>query len=779
MVSKCSSTVLKYFLKRYLPVAVLILVISAGVLYTQRAQYVELVKDHEINLIKGDYIALSSWLASGIEDISLISGLVENRMIADGSFAEKYDDIAKIFSIFGQERRNCVQVRYISTKGKELVRINMDQGEALRVGSEFLQDKSDRDYFKDISNLGDGVYVSAFNLNEEFGKVVVPHAPVLRFAKKVFGDGGGELGSVIINLSGNDLLSVFSKASDESFGQVYFVNENGGWIVGPQESHNWRFLLGQKDGFMKDEFPEQWAIIAEESSGQFVGSNGLYTYTSLKEGSFAVPFSFKVKFKEDWKIISNVAKADLAVPWSNITLLLILFLYILSGFLFWRKTISVVEQEKVSAALKKSEKRFMDVADAAGEFIWETGPDGCFIFVTGRAQDILGYSSEELIGRSPFDFVDEESSWEVRKEFLDAAQNGKSFTGLVFKFVNRDGRKLWLEFNGVPVFDEQGVVTGFRGASSDISGQRKALQDLQDRENMLQSISDSVQDALVLMDEGGLVHFWNPAAEKIFGYTAGEMLGESLQCCILPEDNVDIEGGGEEGAGVNELLANYGSFTVNVRRKGGTVFPAEVLLSPLRKDEKWWVVGTIRDVTERKEAEDKLRKLATTDPLTGLSNRRFFMESSEDALQRSLRYERELSLLVMDIDFFKNVNDMFGHDAGDDVLKSLSAVGLKILRSIDVFGRIGGEEFAILLPDTRLEGAKLVAERFRKEIEQARMFTRSGELTITVSIGVATLNEKTRTLEHLLKAADIGLYAAKNAGRNRVEVQLSPEGSVD
>lgn len=457
---------------------------------------------------------------------------------------------------------------------------------------------------------------------------------------------------------------------------------------------------------------------------------------------------------------------------------LVVFLYLLSGFLFWRNTVALVKGEEVSAALRESEKRFMDVADAAGEFIWETGPDGCFVFVTGRAEDILGYSAEELIGRSPFDFVDEESSWEVRKEFLDAAHDGKSFSGLVFKFVNREGRKLWLEFNGVPVFDAEGVVTGFRGATSDISVQQRAMQSLQDREDMLQSISDSVQDALILMDENGLVHFWNPAAEKIFGYSTGDMIGESLQCCITAEDNTDmIED--EKGAGVEDLFANYGSFTINVRRKNGTLFPAEVLLSPLRKDGKWWVVGTIRDVTERKEAEDKLRKLATTDPLTGLSNRRFFMESAEEALQRALRYERELSLLMMDIDFFKNVNDTYGHDAGDDVLKGFASAGLKILRNIDVFGRIGGEEFSILLPDTGLEGGKLVAERLRKEIETSRMYTRSGELSITVSVGVACLNEKTRSLEHLLKAADIGLYTAKHAGRNRVEVQLSPDGTVD
>ncbi|WP_027721308.1 sensor domain-containing diguanylate cyclase [Maridesulfovibrio zosterae] len=776
MARKFSSEVFKSFIKGYLPFAILVLVVAVSILYIQRVQYRDLVENEEINLVKNNYNALSLWLEAGVEDACLLTGLVENCMDGNGNLAEKYDSIAQLFAVYGTERRNCVQVRYFATDGNELVRINMTHGTANRVEKDLLQDKSNRGYMQEAKTLNDEVYISAFDLNQEYGRIVVPYTPVLRFIKKVRGKWGEELGLVVINFSGNDLLNVFSKSISESFGEVYFVNESGGWIIGPEKSFDWKFLFGGSGGTIQDNYPDEWRIISEKLSGQISTSNGLYTFTTLEEKTYPSTLSMGVKFKEGWKIISEVKESKLIVPWSGVTILLVVFLYFLSGFLFWRKTVSIVEREKVSSKLRESEKLFIDVANAAGEFIWETGPDGCFVFVTGRAEDILGYSSEELIGRSPFDFVDEESSWDVRKEFLDAAHNGHSFSGLIFRFINREGRKLWLEFNGVPVFDSGGAVTGFRGTTSDITTQQKAIQDLRDREDMLHSISDSVQDALVLMDANGLVHFWNPAAEKIFGYSASEMLGESLDCCVRGEDNADPDS--VDVSSVDTLFSNYGAFTVNVRRKNGTVFPAEVLLSPLRREEEWWVVGTIRDVTERKEAEDKLRTLATTDPLTGLSNRRYFMESAEDALQRSLRYNRSLSLLMLDIDLFKNVNDMYGHDAGDDVLKALAVIGIKVLRNIDVFGRIGGEEFSILLPDTDVEGAELVAERLRKAIEQSKMYTRSGELVITVSIGVATLNDQTKTLEHLLKAADIGLYAAKNAGRNRVEIQLSPEGMI-
>lgn len=775
----CTTAVFKRFAKRFLPVALSILVVAAVVLISQRRQYVHMVQDHEINLVKGDFIAFSSWFESGVEDVCFMAGMVEDCLNGPGPFDHKYEYLARIFAFFGKENRNCVQVRLLSPLGAELVRVNVDHGNARRVAGEFLQDKSNRQYFRECSAMGRGVYVSSFDLNKEYGKVSIPYLPVVRFLKNIYSNTGDHLGMIVINLDGSQLLEFLRRSSKDSFGKICLVNDAGGWILGPDKNMDWRFAFGDEHGYMGLAFPVAWNRISEQDSGQFSHGNSLFTFTSLKKVKLLQTFRHNIKFEEGWDIISIVDEGMLVVPWSNITIALVVSLGFLSGFFFWRTTMAAVERDGVLSALENSERRFKDVADAAGEFIWETGPDGSFVFVTGRAEDILGYSSEELIGRSPFDFVDEDSSWEVRKEFLDAAHKGESFSGLVFRFVNREGRKLWLEFNGVPVFDGTGSVTGFRGATSDITAQQRAIQDLQDREDMLQSISDSVQDALVLMDENGLVHFWNPAAENIFGYTSEEMLGESLNCCIMEEDNEEIDCDGEEFHTVEDLFTGYGSFTVNVRRKGGFVFPAEVLLSPLRRDDQWWVVGTFRDVTERKEAEDKLRRLATTDPLTGLANRRFFMESAEDALSRSLRYERDLSLLMLDIDYFKNVNDMYGHDAGDDVLKGLSVTGMRVLRKIDIFGRIGGEEFSVLLPDTGLEGAEMVAERLRSEIEQTRMLTRSGELSITVSIGVATLNEKTRTLEHLLKAADVGLYAAKHAGRNRVMVQLSPRKSVD
>lgn len=774
MKCKGNYNALKICMKKYILVTVIILSVAVWAISDYTKQYLLHVLEHEVELTTNGCKQFNSWIEIGSQDVTILCRLLENPSNKGVLLPLKLNDIAEIFDIFGEQRKSCVQIRYISKDGTELVRVDFKNNISERIFGGFLQSKSDRSYIVNSLNLQDGVYVSSLDSNINHIKNERFSFPVVRFMKKVIGPGDDVLGVVEVSYSGHYLINMLKSFAKDSFGKIFLLNSSNQWVIGVDENYNLRFIPMEQFTLLAEQFQNGLDHTPLSPSGQFSNSNGLYTYASANENLPSFSGGSHEIYNEYWEIISYVSPEKMVAPRIRVTIFLIAILFIWSGFLLWRKAVSDIEKERISNALKKSEKRFLDITDAAGEFIWETGPDGNFIFVTGRAEDILGYSAEELVGRSPFDFVDEDSSWEVRKEFLDAAQERRAFNSLVSTFVNRDGHKLWLEFNGIPVLDSEDNVTGFRGATSDITAQRKTLQELQDREDMLQSISDSVQDALILMDDKGLIHFWNQAAEKIFGFSSEEMIGKDLRSCVRAEDNLDNpEIASERMEDVKELFASHGSFTVNVRRKDGNIFPAEVLLSPLRRDASWWVVGTIRDVTERKEAEDSLRKLATTDPLTGLSNRRFFMEKAEEELEKAKRYNRNLSLLMLDIDFFKKVNDTYGHDAGDDVLKALSVVAWKVLRNVDVFGRIGGEEFSVLLPDTDLDGAVLAAERIRNEIEKANMQTRSGILTITVSIGVATVNEEINTLELLLKAADLGLYAAKDAGRNQVKVQFT------
>lgn len=185
-------------------------------------------------------------------------------------------------------------------------------------------------------------------------------------------------------------------------------------------------------------------------------------------------------------------------------------------------------------------------------------------------------------------------------------------------------------------------------------------------------------------------------------------------------------------------------------------------------------VNSARLVELSEERERLYRHQATTDALTGLHNRRYYQEHGERILQQSL-FARSTSLLMLDIDYFKQVNDNHGHAAGDTVLREVAALCAKALRVQDLCARVGGEEFGLLLPGTDEQGAIAVAERLRSQIAERRIsIANDAQASITVSIGVATTSGRLNTLDALTEAADTALYEAKNSGRNRVCAAETP-----
>ena len=168
--------------------------------------------------------------------------------------------------------------------------------------------------------------------------------------------------------------------------------------------------------------------------------------------------------------------------------------------------------------------------------------------------------------------------------------------------------------------------------------------------------------------------------------------------------------------------------------------------------------------------QGKLEHMAVTDELTGLANRRFFIWQAKRQMAQSSRSDQPLSLLMLDIDHFKNVNDTYGHEAGDNALKKVSAILQSALREGDQCGRMGGEEFAVLLPQTSAESAGNVAERIRVLIENLSILTSSGSCSVTVSVGVATRSDQTKDIDSLMQKADEAMYQAKREGRNKVSM---------
>jgi diguanylate cyclase (GGDEF)-like protein len=180
-------------------------------------------------------------------------------------------------------------------------------------------------------------------------------------------------------------------------------------------------------------------------------------------------------------------------------------------------------------------------------------------------------------------------------------------------------------------------------------------------------------------------------------------------------------------------------------------------------------VWFFRDVTSQKQAQARLLEVARLDPLTEVANRRYLRERAGQEFARARRLSALLTMLAMDIDHFKRVNDTYGHAAGDHVLKSFCRTTAALLRPYDVLGRTGGEEFVVVLPDTCLDVGLEVAERVRASAESSRLKWRGEQIVITVSIGITQVQPSDPCLDDVFERADRALYAAKFAGRNRVQ----------
>ncbi len=263
----------------------------------------------------------------------------------------------------------------------------------------------------------------------------------------------------------------------------------------------------------------------------------------------------------------------------------------------------------------------------------------------------------------------------------------------------------------------------------------------------------------------------NEAAVKLFGASSLAEFTALGPWDVSPERQPDGRPSGEKAQEMIVTVMRVGShmFEWEHQRLGGQPFAANVLLTRMEVGEELFLQANVRDISERKKLESELKRQARIDLLTGLNNRRHFFELAENELERAKRHSAPLTVLMLDVDHFKLVNDTYGHHVGDMVLQKLSEVCVKTLRGIDILGRLGGEEFAILLPETKSEQALEVAERLRLAVAGATVpLEQGGSVHLTVSIGVTSLVATDARIDDVLKRADTALYAAKNAGRNRV-----------
>lgn len=320
--------------------------------------------------------------------------------------------------------------------------------------------------------------------------------------------------------------------------------------------------------------------------------------------------------------------------------------------------------------------------------------------------------------------------------------------------------------------DDQSLMAMFQDISESVKSERL----LQRQEAWINAmLAATVDYALMVIGEDGTILQSNASVEKVTGYDQTQLSGRPYSIFFVPgaitPDRVSDRLREADQAGLS-LDEGW------MLRTDGRQFWGHTAITPLEPSlHPRGYTLIIRDITESRKTLDSLLRAATSDQLTGVANRRALFDAAELELARYVRKPRDISLLILDIDRFKRVNDTFGHPVGDRVIRSLADVLVRSVRSIDVVARLGGEEFAVLLPSTDSAMAAEIGERIRRNVATERIHTDSQTITYTVSIGVAMVEPGMAGLDELIMAADEALYEAKRSGRDRVCVKAPARGA--
>ncbi|MEH6436012.1 sensor domain-containing diguanylate cyclase [Massilia sp. DD77] len=478
-----------------------------------------------------------------------------------------------------------------------------------------------------------------------------------------------------------------------------------------------------------------------------------------------------------------------------------------------RLAVARAQLERTGAVLGASEARFRSVFDAAVVGIALVLPDGTWVSVNPALCQILGYGEQELLGIR-FPEVTYPPDRAEDAELIRRLHAGEieRFTRQK-RYVRKDGSLVWVqvdvsrklgpdgehEYNVAVVKDidaqkraeeelaelnaglERRVEERTRELQEAIGRQRQAEQELRAREVQLRTVIENANDAYISLDRHGLVTAWNRQAEETFGWSAEEALGTTLECLIIPPELA-----GAHQAGMRRYLKTGVASVVDRRlelpamRRDGSRLMIELRIRALDIDGEPLFSAFLHDITERKEAEARREYESRHDALTGLPNRRALMEALPVVQSRAGRSGRTMGLLFVDLDGFKAVNDEFGHDAGDALLRILADRLRAAVRKTDSVFRLAGDEFTVLLEDlgdtwgdAHRVGAKLIAS-----IAQPAALW-STQVQVGASIGIALCPPGAGlSPDALIREADQRMYEAKRAGRGCIRPELPASGSA-
>ncbi|WDD97822.1 sensor domain-containing diguanylate cyclase [Thalassomonas actiniarum] len=426
-----------------------------------------------------------------------------------------------------------------------------------------------------------------------------------------------------------------------------------------------------------------------------------------------------------------------------------------------------LDLEKQIASLSGDIAALHLTLDNIGAYVYIKDLQGCYTYVNKMVRDLFACPLEEIIGQNDSKFFSIEQSDELMSNDRLVMEHSQTVEAEEKNVIHSTGEIRYYWTVKKPLFDEQGRVSGMYGISTDIT-ERKLLDiKLKENEKLLDTVLNNVDAYIYMKDRECRFRYINASTAKLFGVEPEDIIGKKGEDFLPPETAADFAILDNKLLATGEKVSGEESFSDG---KGNTHYYWSTKV-PIKdeQEELSSFIGFSNDITELIALKKNLEVKANTDELTQLANRRNFIDQAEKEFIRAKRYHLSLSLLAIDIDCFKEINDTYGHHVGDQVLREVARICAANLRGADCIGRMGGEEFSVLLPETSGDAARTMAERLCQRVRDHQL---SGpwkdKIKSTVSIGISEMQAEDDDIDDLLIRADKALYKAKQAGRDRV-----------
>ncbi len=417
----------------------------------------------------------------------------------------------------------------------------------------------------------------------------------------------------------------------------------------------------------------------------------------------------------------------------------------------------ITDRKYLDRKLKESEKLFQIASENLRGGIAVFDFRGIIRFITPSIESVTGFSPEELIGRPIFDFIDKNSESMLKAALFRRSLGELDYAEYILTLYRKDGtaydslhRISTIEYEG-----EKAAITAF----IDITERKEFESKLRESEEMFRTISELTMAGIYMYQEN--FTYVNDALCQISGYSREELLEMKPIDLVHPSDAPHV------GQIINSRFQGFHQsleYEIRFLKKSGNYSWVHISSSSVMYKGERTGIGVALEITDRKNLENKLHRLASIDSLTRIYNRRKFQEIVTNEWERHARYRQTFSIIMFDLDNFKHINDTYGHHYGDKVLVKTITQIKRVLRKSDIMARWGGEEFMVLLPQTHLEQAMNAAEKIRQRVEHTEIDPIGH---VTISVGVAEILEH-ESLENLYTRADQALYQSKKDGKNRV-----------